>query len=122
MSLQLPLDFTAALEARDIGIQRSVDHANREEPEWSGQALGLLRAYAAANGPFLIETFRAWAHTQRLPLPPDGRAFGAVVKRAAHGKHAFIARTGGTARAASSHCSDKPLWQFVAHGVKHAIP
>ena len=117
---QIPLDFSRAMEARDVGIQRSADHANRVESEWTGQALGMLRAYAAQiRRPFLIEEAREWAVGQKLPPPPDERAWGAVVKRAAHRQKAFIQRTGMTARAASSNCSDKPLWVYCVAEVKH---
>lgn len=114
MSAQLDIDFSAAMEARDLGIQRSVDHANSVESEWSGQALGLLRAFVARLAPdetFLTEQFRAWAHAlpQGLPQPPDARAFGAVIQRAAK-KHRIIERA-GAAPAASSHCSLKPTWK-----------
>jgi hypothetical protein len=112
MSAQLSIDFTAAMEARDLGVQRSVEHANAVESEWSGQALGLLRLYVALRDePFLTEDFRAWAHAapQSLPQPPDARAFGAVIQRAAK-KHRIIERV-GAAPAASSHCSLKPTWR-----------
>lgn len=114
VNLQLAIDFDAAAEARDLGMQRAVDHANREEPEWSGQALGQLTAYANIIGrPFLIEEARVWAEAHGLPNPPDARAWGAVVKRAAHKKKPVIVRA-GAAPAASSHCSLKPLWVRAA--------
>lgn len=116
MSAQLPIDFTAAMERAELGIQRSVDHANAVESEWSGQALGLLVAYAkTVGGPFLIEQARAWAETNGLPLPPDARSWGAVTRRASAKRR--IEKTGGAAIAASSNGSLKPLWRYRAdHG------
>lgn len=113
MSTQLAIDFDAAMAARDLGMQRSVDRANREESEWSGQALGLLMAYAARvyPDPFLIEKARAWAESVGLPPPPDARAWGSVTKRAAVKNR--IEKVGAGA-AASSNCSLKPLWRHVA--------
>lgn len=112
MSAQIAIDFDAAMQARDLGMQRSVDHANREESEWSGQALGLLVAFAKQAGrPFLIEEARAWAEANGLPPPPDARAWGAVTKRASVKKR--IEKCGAGA-AASSNCSLKPLWRYRA--------
>jgi hypothetical protein len=110
-------DFTAALEKRDQGVERSVDHANRVESEWSGQALGHLVAFALeTKRPFLIEEVRPWAEARGLPPPPDGRAWGAVTRRAAAKKR--IQKVGAAA-AASSNCSLKVLWQLpplTTHG------
>lgn len=113
MSTQIAIDFDAALAARDLGMQRSVDRANKAESEWSGQALGLLTAYAARRfpEPFLIEQARAWAESVGLPPPPDARAWGAVTKRASV-KHRI--EKAGAGAAASSNCSLKPLWRHVA--------
>lgn len=114
MSIQIAIDFDAAMAARDLGMQRSVDHANREESEWSGQALGLLIAYAAHVYPdaFLIEKARTWAESIGLPPPPDARAWGAVTKRASI-KHRI--EKAGAGAAASSNCSLKTLWRHVNH-------
>lgn len=94
-------------------MARAVDHANRVESEWSGQALGLLVAFAKSNGgPFLIEEARRYAESNGLPLPPDARSWGAVTRRA-KGK-GRIEKTGGASAAASSNCSLKPLWRYRA--------
>lgn len=112
MNAQLAIDFDAAMEARDLGMQRAVDHANRQESEWSGQALGLLVAFAKqAERPFLIEEARAWAETQGLPPPPDARAWGAVTKRCSAKQR--IRKTGEGRAAASSNAAMKPTWVLV---------
>lgn len=106
----MAIDFTAAMDRRDVGIERAVTHANNTESEWSGQALGLLAAFAVEVGrPFLIEEVRPWAEAKGLPPPPDGRAWGAVTRRAAAKKR--IQKVGAAA-AASSNCSLKVLWQL----------
>lgn len=109
MSKQAEIDFT--LDARDRGAQQAVDHANAVESEWSGQALGLLVAYAIAHpGPFLTEDARPWAEAQGLPPPPDPRAWGQVVKRArAKGR---LRKTGEFAISRVSK-SPKPLWTYA---------
>lgn len=105
----LAIDFTAAQDRRTVGIERAVNHANRVESEWSGQAMGHLTIYARQIGrPFLIEEARAFAESHGLPLPPDARAWGAVAQRAARKKHIEKA---GFGAAASSNCSPKVLWR-----------
>jgi len=114
MTSQLAIDFEAAMAARELGIERSADHANRVESEWTGQALGLLIAFAKQIGrPFLIEEARTYAEANGLLPPPDARSWGAVTRRAAAKKR--IEKTGGAGAAASSHCSLKPLWRYCAH-------
>lgn len=104
------LDFTAALERRDQGVERSVAHANRVESEWSGQALALLVAYAIeVKRPFLVEEVRPWAEARGLPPPPDARAWGGIARRA---KAKQRIQKVGAAAAASSNASLKVLWQL----------
>ena len=105
------LDFTAALERRDQGVERSASHANRVESEWTGQALGMLTAYASQVGrPFLIEEARAYAEAHGLPLPPDARSWGAVERRDT-AKNRI--RKVGEAPAASSNASLKVQWEYA---------
>ena len=109
---QIPIDFTAAMEARDLGVERSVNHANRVESEWSGQALGLLIAFAMSIGrPFLVEEARAYAEATGLPPPPDKRAWGSIPRRARAKRRLEVC---GSGAAASSNCSLKRLWRYVA--------
>lgn len=110
---QIPIDFTAAMEARDLGVERSVNHANRVESEWSGMALGLLLAFAKARYPaaFLVEEARAYAEANGLPEPPDRRSWGAIPRRARAKRRLEVC---GSGAAASSNCSLKRLWRYVA--------
>lgn len=109
---QPEIDFAAAMERAEVGMQRSVDHANRVESEWSGQALGLLVAFAKQHrGAFLIEEARSWAESQGLPPPPDARSWGAVTRRAKAKKRIEKA---GAAAAASSNLSLKNTWRYCA--------
>lgn len=105
----IPLDFTAATAARDLGIQRAADHANAVESEWTGQALGMLLAFVAdRETPFLIEEVRAYAEARGLPEPPDKRSWGAVARRAAAKKRIV---KDGFGEAASSNRSPKVRWR-----------
>lgn len=116
MSAQLPIDFVKAAEEararRDAGMQQAASHANEVETEWTGQALGLLIAFAKTVGrPFLVEEAREWAEQHGCPRPPTARAWGPVVKTAE--RKGRIAKT-GAAPANSSNRSLKHLWRLVA--------
>lgn len=109
MNRQAEIDFTAAQEARDTGIERAGANADRNESGWRYQAMALLVAFAAdVRRPFLVEEARAWSESRGLPAPPDGRAWGSVVRLAKSKRR--IEKT-GFAPAASSNCSPKCLWQ-----------
>ena len=112
MTSQTVIDFDAATAARELGMQRSADSANRAEEGWTFQALAMLTAYAQqSQAPFLIEHARLWSEANGLPSPPDARAYGAVVRMAASKRR--IERV-GYALAASSNGSAKPTWRACA--------
>ncbi len=99
-----------ACARRDDGIGRATLHAERTSPEWNAKADDALRVYLdEINGRnFLAEEFVAWARVcPGLPMPPDGRAWGGVIRRAACGHRIEKA---GAAPANTSNRSLKPLW------------
>lgn len=110
MTDQLSLDWTPA-ERRNDGMQRAVDHADAVRPSWSDRAGALLREYAADRGSWMVEDLREWASARGLPEPPDGRAWGAVVQRAARAKQIYRV---GWQEAKSSNLSPKGLWLATA--------
>lgn len=92
------------------GMTRAADHADRETPTWSDRAIAYVREFAGMEDgrAFLIEQAREYAEYHGLPLPPDGRAWGAVATRAA--RLGIIVRDGyGSAR--SSNNSPKCMWR-----------
>ena len=110
---QIELPLSAAMERAETGMQRAVDHANRVESEWSGQALGLLVAFAKQSGrPFLIEEARAYAEQNGLPLPPDARSWGAVMDFVAVSRHLRRGRrrTNLDVMASLHAARGRPLW------------
>lgn len=118
--MTLAIDFAPAMDARERGIERAGTHADAIEDGWRHQALSLLTMFSRRIGrPFLIEEARLWAEqpSQGPPPPPDARAWGSVVRIAANRKRPRIRKTGGYGRAASSNCSEKPLWVACLHGV-----
>lgn len=97
---------------RDDGIERAGDHADREHLEWRERAATLLEAYAdkqVRGKPFLIEDATQFAYDAGLPVPPDGRAWGAAVRLAK--SKGFIVACGYRA-AKSSNLSPKVLWRL----------
>jgi hypothetical protein len=100
-----------AIERRDIGIDRASSHAERVSPDWNATADAALRYYLAIihGRSFLAEEFVAWARVRpNLDMPPDGRAWGSVVRRAALAKR--IEKV-GYAPANTSNRSPKCLWR-----------
>jgi hypothetical protein len=77
------LSWREAQRKGDVGMTRAVEHADRVEPAWSERALGALQAYCLSHSEFTAEEAREALHAGGLSLPPDGRAWGAVFKRAA---------------------------------------
>lgn len=98
---------------RDDGIKRAVDHADKVHENWSDRAFDLLKAYISLIGndaEFTSELVRNYAETYNLPHPPDKRAWGAVMLKAA--KANLIFKKGWTtATDPKVHCNPVSLWQ-----------
>lgn len=112
-----PDDFSAELSVskacarRDKGIQRASDHAERWRADWNDAAAVMLHRYLTTlhGRSFLTEEFIAWARAKTdMPMPPDGRAWGGVIRRAATEHH--IEKV-GSAQANTSNRSLKFLWR-----------
>ena len=99
--------YSEAGARRDEGIQNSVEHADRVEMFWSESAYGHLMDYCRLQQAFLTEEAREFAESRGLTPPPDSRAWGAVIRRAA--KNGLIQRV-GYKPAKSSNLSPKCLW------------
>lgn len=105
-------DLFAARVRRDAGMARAVTHAG---DEWAQLARHELQRFAARQrlaetdgepAPWLAEEFIAWFAEQGNPLPPDKRAFGAVITRA---RRDGIIRECGASKS-TTNCCYKPLW------------
>ena len=95
---------------RDTGMQQAVDHADSVSFQWSERAYGHVFDFCQHRRPFLTEDARAFAEARGFSQPPDGRAWGAVMKRAfANG----LVKKVGYAPARSSNLSPKVLWEVV---------
>lgn len=92
-----------------IGMERAVEHAERERPGWSECALAALSRFARIqDDEFTIEKARE-AVRAVVPDPPDGRAWGAVTQLAI--RRGFIVKTGHFASAVSSNGSPKRTYR-----------
>lgn len=60
---------------------RAEEHAEAVAAGWQDRAVELIRAYPERE--FMTEDLREYAGSMNFPEPPDTRAWGAVVRRAA---------------------------------------
>ncbi len=98
------LDLFAARKRRDSGMAQAAAHAG---DAWAQLARHeLLRFADAQREPWLAEAFIRWFTFTGHPLPPDKRAFGAVITRA---KRDGLIRECGASKA-TANCCYKPLW------------
>lgn len=105
------LSVTAAQKRRDLGIQIAANHAEQARQRWRSESFdGFALFLSKQEGDFLSETFVEWSRG-RLAQPPDGRAWGGVIKRAAN--LGLIKRI-GTGLATTSNLSPKTLWRKAA--------
>lgn len=96
--------------ARDAAMSAAEDHANRVHGDWSARAYLMVTKYIRRGGLFMAEDVRAWAEGEGLPPPPDPRAWGAVIMRAA--KEGLIKRIGyEPSRNRQAHLRPTAVWQ-----------
>jgi hypothetical protein len=104
------LDLLAqARKRRDRGLERVLTHAENVLTGWNMAADQVLDEYlvSIAGGTFLAEQFRQYAEC-KVGAPPDARAWGGPIRRAAIAGR--IERV-GWGMAASSNNSPKALWK-----------
>lgn len=114
------MDTTLNLEAgaagAAAGAQLAADHADKAtDTSWSARAMLALLQFAKArpSSAFMTEDARAAAEKNGLPLPPDRRAWGHVVRAASAAGH--IQHVGyDRQKAANCHSSPKSLWMLAA--------
>ncbi|NKF21556.1 hypothetical protein [Solimonas marina] len=101
-----PLSTAAAAARRDTGIQRAGEHADRVSPDWIAEAARFIATYAETHVDFLAEDVVA-ASAGIIAPPPDGRAWGAALRRAA--ANGVIEKL-GYRPAKTSNLSPKVAW------------
>lgn len=107
-----------ATAARDAGIATAIDHADAVTPAWSERAFVELQAAIAmrrrANPglTFMAEDVRRFAERRGLPAPPDPRAWGGVLQRAA--RAGLIVKAGyGESANPQAHLRPTAMWKVV---------
>ena len=94
---------------RDAGMRRAVEHANEKRSGWSTLAFVFFEKFATANRRFTTEEYIAYALSSGLPLPPDKRAFGPIVKRALHA-NMIVFHAVGPSKSPSRHKGHATVW------------
>jgi hypothetical protein len=78
------------------GINRAIDHASRvHECDWKEVALNFLIEYLAKKESghlFTCEEVRGAFEEKGFPLPPDDRAWGGVIRKAAGKDYRLIVK------------------------------
>jgi hypothetical protein len=67
----------------EIGQQMAIENANDKVPEWSELAFNFLKEYIKTHEKFLAEDCR-YASDGIVPKSPSSRAWGGIIRRAAH--------------------------------------
>ena len=109
---------TAAEILRDEGMRQAVEHADAVHGNWSERAMDMLKDYLellryglGEGQQFTSEMVREYAEQMGLPDPPDKRAWGAVMVKAA--RAGLIVKKGWTtSRNPKVHCSPTSLWEI----------
>ena len=112
MTEQLTIEHEIARRQAERGMHRALERAADGLPEWPELAYWFLRAYAGRHERFAgWMVVRAAAASPDFPSPPNAKAWGGVIQRAA--REGLIARC-GTARDPHRHCNPIPLWAACA--------
>lgn len=102
-----------ALSLRDDGMDRAAAHADAVHGGWSNFAYDILLRYAEKHEVFMAEDVREFARVvDGFEDPPDGRAWGSVVMRAA--KAGIIKRIGyAPMKSPNCHANPKSVWRSL---------
>lgn len=110
----MTLSIQEAQAKRDHGMSISEIKANNDSPEWSNNAVRVVRSYILSfdqvlkGEKFLIEDVREWGEFHGfIEAPANGRAWGAIARRCAR---EGLIRQDGYLPARSSNMSPKCAW------------
>jgi hypothetical protein len=106
-NLQINLRF-----GKDLVTMGATAAAANAGDYWFDCAYELFVAFAKQRNEFLTEDVRIFAHEEMgLPLPPDGRAWGAIVLRACRAKLIKRVRY-APQKSANCHAGLVSVWQY----------
>jgi hypothetical protein len=109
------LNILQAIEQRDKGIERAVNHAESVHPGWKEDAFQMFKEWLSgwpSGYKFTIEHFRQVAQIKGLPDPPSNRAFGSLALRA---RIAGLITSNETVKVQNkkAHRANAALWRKV---------
>jgi hypothetical protein len=105
-------DLAEARRRRDAGMERAANHADHVIGRWREKAWEKTCEFLSAHGEntFMGEDIRLFAHGRGLETPPDNRAWGGIIMRAA--KRGLITRVGfGPTKSKNCHANPKSVWK-----------
>lgn len=110
-----------ARRARDHGMERAIDHADRAHDGWREEAYQFLVEFAQRRSHFISEDVSSASKLSGLAQPPTDRAWGSIYRRAV--KSGIIIQD-GTGRSARRHASICPRWKSLVwcHRVSMETP
>lgn len=107
---------TEGQRLRDEGIQRAIEHADRENAGWSNRAANLFIEYMGLYGKghrFKTEDVRIYGKlNDKIEEPPSNRAWGSVARKiVASG----LIKSAGQATVTNpkAHCAFATLWEKI---------
>lgn len=109
MSYQLTIEQAIAERLAREGMDRALEHAESEIPKWGDLALDFIQRYAQKH-----ERFCGWMVVKaasldpNFPAPPNEKAWGGPIKKAA--AKGIIARD-GTGKDPHRHGNMIPVWR-----------
>lgn len=107
--MQTQINFKCGAELRDIGMKRSLDHAEKVHDNWTTLAYSFLLGFIKTNKTFLAEDVRL-ASDGIVPEPPSNRAWGSVIVMAK--KNDLIHRIGySEVKNPKAHRTPATLWE-----------
>ena len=106
---QLTLDHEIARRQAEEGMGRALDRAERETPNWGALAYERIEDYARKHREFCgWMVVKAAALDPTFPAPPNEKAWGGPMQRAARAR---IIERAGTAKDPNRHGNPIPLWR-----------
>lgn len=76
------------------GAKAAMDHADKTSDHWSDQARGFMAEFIRAHASFTSEDVWLAAERAGVPVPPDRRSWGGIIRGFSSGKNKVIRRVG----------------------------
>jgi hypothetical protein len=113
---QLDLDLAEGWHRAEVGAARAADHAERKREDWNKRAMQFLEQFIdeLKAETFLCEDLRIYAYEKNFEAPPDERAWGQIIMKAA--RRRLIENVGlAHARDKKVHANITTCWKRVSN-------